>query len=892
MNIVLALMFGAYFWGSNVYYGAETDRVELTKGPDWMKRFESYTKISGSNREWNTVSYSDFMIDTTLCFWSSPAHQGTPKVASDGEDYFVIWSDERVLQDVYGTRVSAEGEVLDPNGIKVGGTGAVGNYLVGMFPVVGYGDGIYLCVYEDLDIGGTWVWDLFGVRIRASDGLVLDTLRFNITDSPNRAGGMAHVAFDGTNFLVVWHDCVPGGGDDEIRGARVTPEGVVLDWPNGFLIYKSTVGRSFYSDVAFDGENYLVVWTEEKSSYWSTYGTRVTPQAEVLDPQGFAICDMPGQHTFMPRVTFGDPYYFVVWESLGEDYGVRVNKKAQVLDSLPIRISPTTYYTPFASVTFDGIDYFVTWPVQSGQYKGCYGARVSKDGILLDATPIKIENVTPAYVTEVASNGLNSFTVWTEARYDSRDIFGARVNQAGVVLDTNGFIVSTQSNIQEMPVVAYDGVNYLSAWSEHRNSWDIYGKRITQQDGSIGDLIPISTRNWIEYWPTIAFADSSYLVAWHAFPSSWDIWGARVTPSGEVLDPNGITIGAWAGNQGYPSVAYGGVNWLVVWDDSRNGKEDIYGARVKKSGAVMDIFGIPISTAPLEQWFPSVAFDGDNYFIVWQDCRTGINFEIYGARLTPGGTLLDPDGICLFPSGLGRSCVLPRICFGGTHYFVTWMDTRNGNWDIYGGRVTREGVVLDPSGIPICTNSSAQGFQSVTFDGTNYIVLWEDWRSGTNCDIYGAIIDTSGEIIETIVVSDKPVTEVTPAIANGPSNKALFTYSRYASSPYEVLRAYGKYYPFIGVEEAILDKTTLLLKITPNPFTQTTVISYQLPVKSKVSLRVYDISGRLVKTLVDEVKEVGYHSTVLDAKLMREGIYFCKLEYGGRVLTQKMVLLR
>ena len=52
----------------------------------------------------------------------------------------------------------------------------------------------------------------------------------------------------------------------------------------------------------------------------------------------------------------------------------------------------------------------------------------------------------------------------------------------------------------------------------------------------------------------------------------------------------------------------------------------------------------------------------------------------------------------------------------------------------------------------------------------------------------------------------------------------------------------------------------------PNPFNPTTVISYQLSAVSKVSLMVYDLLGREVVTLVDELQEPGYHQTTLDAR--------------------------
>ncbi|MDI6839473.1 MAG: T9SS type A sorting domain-containing protein, partial [bacterium] len=84
----------------------------------------------------------------------------------------------------------------------------------------------------------------------------------------------------------------------------------------------------------------------------------------------------------------------------------------------------------------------------------------------------------------------------------------------------------------------------------------------------------------------------------------------------------------------------------------------------------------------------------------------------------------------------------------------------------------------------------------------------------------------------------------------------------------------------------------VLLQSYPNPLTQFTVINYQLPVKSKVLLRVYNISGQLIRVLVNETKEAGYYSISWNSKGISAGIYFLKLEAGGKVINEKLVLVK
>jgi hypothetical protein len=78
----------------------------------------------------------------------------------------------------------------------------------------------------------------------------------------------------------------------------------------------------------------------------------------------------------------------------------------------------------------------------------------------------------------------------------------------------------------------------------------------------------------------------------------------------------------------------------------------------------------------------------------------------------------------------------------------------------------------------------------------------------------------------------------------------------------------------------------------PNPFNPSTTIGYQLPVKSFVKLEVYDVLGNRVVTLVNEEKAAGSFEVKFDAKDIRSGIYFYKLQAGSYVATKKMLLLR
>ena len=104
----------------------------------------------------------------------------------------------------------------------------------------------------------------------------------------------------------------------------------------------------------------------------------------------------------------------------------------------------------------------------------------------------------------------------------------------------------------------------------------------------------------------------------------------------------------------------------------------------------------------------------------------------------------------------------------------------------------------------------------------------------------------------------------------------------------------------VGVQgNSIIDKLTtdipskyILFKAYPNPFNSTTTISYNLPQTSNISLKLYDISGRLISQMFNGRQQVGIHTTTVKVDDWASGLYFIRLESMGQVFTQKVMLIR
>ena len=78
----------------------------------------------------------------------------------------------------------------------------------------------------------------------------------------------------------------------------------------------------------------------------------------------------------------------------------------------------------------------------------------------------------------------------------------------------------------------------------------------------------------------------------------------------------------------------------------------------------------------------------------------------------------------------------------------------------------------------------------------------------------------------------------------------------------------------------------------PNPFNPSTTISYDLPTDSKVTLKVFDVLGREVATLVNGFVEAGSHQAVFNATRLASGVYFYRLQAGAYSATRKLAILK
>ncbi len=652
----------------------------------------------------------------------APGDQWYPKCSFGAGTALITWEDGRSGPSQIYAARVSDGEVLDPSGLPVG----VGDESE-RFPACAYADGKFLVVWQE-------GFDRIMGRRLSSAGEFLDEEPFEICG--NAGPWSPAVASSDSLFLVVWHDT--RNFETDLYGARVTFSGEVLD-PNGFLISDERFEQT-EAAVASDGTQFLVVWQDRRVGNWGTYAARVDSAGSVLDASGIAVCDpFDGFRRSVPDVAFCNSSYVVVWQDdrggARKIYGGRVSVSGAVLDGTGIQVCSSSGEQFDPAVSFSGASVIVAWKNVTTNEKVLF---CLSDTLLSGAVARELcGRMPPQQAPAVCPSDLEWLVAWMDFRsQEDDDIYACRVSFQGVMQDSCGILVSTVANSQRNPEVAYDGTNQLVVWEDNRSG-------------------------------------------------NTDIYGTRVSSSGEVLDSLGISVMRLSGEQYLPDVASNGSNFLVVWADDRI-TTDIYGHRVNSSGEVMEDISIGVSTSDGTQTEPSVATDGNTYFCVWEDYRDGNDGDIYGARISSSGLVLDSSGLLLSIEGSEHSQKNPSVDFLDTCYVVAWEDDRNGDFDVYAARVTPMGEVLDSSGVRVSSSSSSDLAPDVCCSEHQCLLLWEERSTGpSDSDVRCARLDSSGELLDTsgVLVSGASGLQTEPCVVPATEGfLALWTDSRNANN--------------------------------------------------------------------------------------------------------------
>ncbi len=212
-----------------------------------------------------------------------------------------------------------------------------------------------------------------------------------------------------------------------------------------------------------------------------------------------------------------------------------------------------------------------------------------------------------------------------------------------------------------------------------------------------------------------------------------------------------------------------------------------------------------------------------------------------------------------------------------------------------------------PSGvITVIAGAAAKVNVETTSDGNGSIVPAQLLSTGSQLTVYAITRDALNNFVANIAADVWSIQNVVGTIHSGDlvpaadKKSAVFmSHSEGSASISATSGALAKttsgtitIFSATGIVEGNLQTTYALNQNYPNPFSQTTTISYQVPDQGKVVLKVYDMHGVEVATLVNQTVDAGQETVTFDAGNLSGGTYYYRLQAGKYTETKKLLLVR
>lgn len=485
----------------------------------------------------------------------------------------------------------------------------------------------------------------------------------------------------------------------------------------------------------------------------------------------------------------------------------------------------------------------------------------------------------------------------------------------GIIKDDFKVNDDTMRLDQDMPDIDVDDLGYfVIVWQDPRNNGtDVFAQRLNPSgEVSGGNYMINNELNGYQKYPSIAYGSAGdFVVVWQdSREGNRDVYAQKFNAYGDTLDSN-FRVNQDLGTkpQIEPEVGFSAI-LVVVWEDQRLDDSDIFAQLLEPSGQFKDTnFKVNDDTGTSTQLRSDVALDArGNFVVVWQDKREE-NYDIYAQRFDSSGNFLDVN--FRVNDDLGSSLQnFPKVDSDSPgNFVVVWQDKRNGDEDIFAqiynwtGEKDGENFRVNDD-----MDNAYQGHPDVAMNKEgNFVVVWVDKRNGDK-DIYAQRYDVSFNPlgVNFRVNSDTGSADQSePAVATD-GERIFFTWVDGRNSDLDIFaKAIDWNWTYVNEIDIQDDISSFVLSQNfPNPFNLTTTIQSTVHSKRKTAkspihttLKIYNIRGRLVKTLVNEDLKPGTYTVIWDGKDNRgsevaSGIYFYRLKSEDCIETKKMLFLK
>ncbi len=380
--------------------------------------------------------------------------------------------------------------------------------------------------------------------------------------------------------------------------------------------------------------------------------------------------------------------------------------------------------------------------------------------------------------SDLARGGDQYLAVWEDARAarlaslatgvtnglatNPLDIFAARLDASGNVLDPIPLVVANGSFNQENARVAWNGSQWLVVFESRRaltytTTKGVYAVRVSAA-GQVLDATPIVIDDddaWDETLPTVASDGTNWAVVWSDVVNNQDgLQGALVNASGQVVSKRLIATGTFVFLPRNPSLAWAQDRYLLTADHYSSGAplnqyDDVFGRFLD---ANLNALGgeFPICTSAGSQTHSIVTSDGASFYVAWDfQGPWGTPVALNGAIAVPGGVQL----------GLTGTTVFARACFDGASWLVSWpgQGIKLARIDAFGAQVGSTLTIEAPptNGFSVTMPAVAGGAAAPG----SALVAWTD--QGVE-DLFARTLDLGGSIGARFPLATGLPTQVLP----------------------------------------------------------------------------------------------------------------------------------
>ncbi len=739
-------------------------------------------------------------------------------------------------------------------------------------------------------------------------------------------------------LIVSWQDDRDGDNIFDIYAQRINWAGAVQWTSDGVVICNSALNQ-YYPAITSDGAGgAIITWQDYRSTTSSDiYAQRINADGVAQWVSGgVAIC-IGATDQYYPRIVSDDSGGAIItWIDLrfgdNDIFAQRINASGVVQwTANGIAVCTSTGSQELQRITIDGSGgAIITWQDLRSGNRDIYAQRINASGAVQWTTDGNIIHVNfsgdQEYPDIVSDDGGGAIIAWEDNDGSGNlNIAVQRLSSDGSRIWSGGVLVSTAVDDQRYPKLVGDGLGgAIITWHDLRSgtNTDIYAQRVnaagTVQWQSNG--IEISAAANDQTNPTITTDGlGGAIITWEdSRNGNTDIYAQRVDNGGTTFWLyRGIPISLAAMTQISPSMVSDGAGGAVIsWIDSRHGNSDIYAQKVERNGYlsdpapsienVKDIIndqGGKVSVL----WRPSYLDEGSNttvtsYYIfrgVSTSAATNVisivtpnelmkkidkheTIQNHFISLTKSSSNSEPifwefvDTVQAFQLS-GYAYTMQTLSDSGPQgipWTYAMVMARTSNDSVYWFSIPDSGYSVDnlPPVGALSLAAHSQGESSLLLSwNTNHadpdVEYYEVHRSETS-NFHPGEETKIGQTTDTAFTDNASV--------------SLFSYYRLVTVDKHGNRSkpsaqVSLLITDVNENDVELPQQYALGQNYPNPFNPLTTISYQLPIDKWVTLKVYNVLGEEVATLVDGLQVAGYNFVEWDASGMSSGVYVYRL---------------